>query len=72
MIEHYEMVSDADLITSAQLLGKSKALRFLKENREQEVATARRIGALGAPAAQARDQRGRRQAEVEVALIMCG
>lgn len=46
-VEHYEMVSYADLISSAQLLGKSKAVRFLKENREQEVATARRLERSG-------------------------
>ena len=45
--EHYEMVSYADLITGAELTGQRKAVTLLKANREQEVATARRMERSG-------------------------
>jgi ferritin-like metal-binding protein YciE len=41
--EHYEMVSYADLIEGAELLKLSKAARLLTENRDQEVAAARKL-----------------------------
>jgi len=41
--EHYEMVSYADLIESAELLKLKKAVNLLMENREQEVRTARKL-----------------------------
>jgi ferritin-like metal-binding protein YciE len=41
--EHYEMVSYADLIEGAEMLKMKKAVKLLTENREQEVATARRL-----------------------------
>ena len=45
--EHYEMVSYADLITGAELMGQRKAVTLLKANRDQEVATARRMERSG-------------------------
>ena len=45
--EHYEMVSYADLITGAQLMGKAKVVTLLRANREQEVRTARRMERAG-------------------------
>ena len=44
--EHYEMVSYADLIVSAELLKLRHAAKLLTENREQEVSTARRLERL--------------------------
>jgi len=41
--EHYEMVSYADLIEGAEMLKLKKAVKLLTENREQEVATARKL-----------------------------
>jgi ferritin-like metal-binding protein YciE len=41
--EHYEMVSYADLIEGAEMLKLKKAIKLLTENREQEVATARKL-----------------------------
>jgi ferritin-like metal-binding protein YciE len=41
--EHYEMVSYADLIEGADMLKLKKAVKLLTENREQEVATARKL-----------------------------
>jgi ferritin-like metal-binding protein YciE len=41
--EHYEMVSYADLIEGAEMLKFKKAVKLLTENREQEVATARKL-----------------------------
>jgi ferritin-like metal-binding protein YciE len=41
--EHYEMVSYADLIEGAEMLKFKKAAKLLTENREQEVATARKL-----------------------------
>jgi ferritin-like metal-binding protein YciE len=41
--EHYEMVSYADLIEGAEILKLKKAVNLLTENREQEVATARKL-----------------------------
>ena len=41
--EHYEMVSYADLIEGAEVLKFKKAVKLLTENREQEVATARKL-----------------------------
>ena len=46
-VEHYEMVSYADLITSAELMGQRKAVSLLKANRDQEVSTARRMERAG-------------------------
>ena len=46
-VEHYEMVSYADLITGAELMGQRKAVKLLKANRDQEVATARRMERAG-------------------------
>jgi ferritin-like metal-binding protein YciE len=45
--EHYEMVSYADLITGADLMGKRQAVKLLKLNRDQEVSTARRMERSG-------------------------
>lgn len=45
--EHYEMVSYADLITGAQMMGERKAITLLRANRDQEVATARRMQRSG-------------------------
>jgi len=44
--EHYEMVSYADLVEGAELLKMRKAARMLTDNRQQEVATARRLERL--------------------------
>ena len=41
--EHYEMVSYADLITGAEMMGHRKVTTLLRKNREQEVRTARRM-----------------------------
>jgi ferritin-like metal-binding protein YciE len=41
--EHYEMVSYADLIEGAEMLKLKKAVKLLTDNREQEVATARKL-----------------------------
>src|SRR3979411_2050237 len=41
--EHYEMVSYADLIEGAEMLKLRKEVQLLTENREQEVATARKL-----------------------------
>ena len=41
--EHYEMVSYADLIEGAELLKLRKAAKLLTENRDQEVAAARKL-----------------------------
>jgi ferritin-like metal-binding protein YciE len=41
--EHYEMVSYADLIEGAEMLKLRKAVKLLTENREQEVAAARKL-----------------------------
>lgn len=41
--EHYEMVSYADLIEGAEMLKLRKAVKLLTENRQQEVATARKL-----------------------------
>jgi len=41
--EHYEMVSYADLIDGAEMMKKRKAVNLLTTNRDQEVATARRL-----------------------------
>ncbi len=41
--EHYEMVSYADLIDAAEMLKLRPAVKLLTENREQEVATARKL-----------------------------
>lgn len=46
-VEHYEMVSYADLIHGAELMGKRRAVSLLKANREQEVMTARRMERAG-------------------------
>ena len=45
--EHYEMVSYADLIEGAELMGDARVLRYLEENRDQEVRTARRLERAG-------------------------
>ena len=44
--EHYEMVSYADLIDGAEMLKLRKAAKLLTENREQEIATARKLERL--------------------------
>jgi ferritin-like metal-binding protein YciE len=44
--EHYEMVAYADLIDGAEMLKKRKAVNLLMKNREQEVATARKLERL--------------------------
>src|SRR2546421_5704094 len=44
--EHYEMVSYADLIDGAEMLKLRKAVKLLTENREQEIATARKLERL--------------------------
>jgi len=41
--EHYEMVSYADLIEGAEMLKMRKAVKLLTENRQQEVAAARKL-----------------------------
>ena len=41
--EHYEMVSYADLIDGAEMIKKRKAVNLLTKNRDQEVATARKL-----------------------------
>jgi ferritin-like metal-binding protein YciE len=41
--EHYEMVSYAGLIEDAEMLKFKKAVKLLTDNREQEVATARKL-----------------------------
>ena len=41
--EHYEMVSYADLIDGAEMMKKRKAVNLLTRNRDQEVATARKL-----------------------------
>jgi ferritin-like metal-binding protein YciE len=41
--EHYEMVSYADLIEGAEMLKLRKAVKLLTENRDQEVAAARKL-----------------------------
>lgn len=41
--EHYEMVGYADLIDGAEMLKLRQAVKLLTENREQEVATARKL-----------------------------
>lgn len=41
--EHYEMVSYADLIEGAEMLKLRKAVKLLTENRQQEVAAARKL-----------------------------
>ncbi len=41
--EHYEMVSYADLLEGAKQMKLTKATALLKQNREQEVRTARRL-----------------------------
>jgi len=46
-VEHYEMVSYADLITGAELMGQTKAIKLLRANRDQEVKTARRMERAG-------------------------
>ncbi len=45
--EHYEMVSYADLITGAEMMGQKKVVSLLKTNRDQEVRTARRMERAG-------------------------
>ena len=44
--EHYEMVGYADLIDGAEMLKLRKAAKLLTENREQEIATARKLERL--------------------------
>lgn len=44
--EHYEMASYADLIDGAEMLKMRKAVKLLTENRDQEVATARKLERL--------------------------
>jgi ferritin-like metal-binding protein YciE len=44
--EHYEMVSYADLIEGAEMLKLKKAIKLLTENRDQEVAAARKLERL--------------------------
>ena len=44
--EHYEMVSYADLIDGAEMLKLRKAVKLLTDNRDQEVATARKLERL--------------------------
>jgi ferritin-like metal-binding protein YciE len=46
-VEHYEMVSYSDLISSAELMGQRKAVTLLKANRDQEVSTARKMERAG-------------------------
>jgi ferritin-like metal-binding protein YciE len=41
--EHYEMVGYADLIDGAEMMKKRKAVNLLTKNRDQEVATARKL-----------------------------
>ena len=41
--EHYEMVSYADLIDGAEMMKKRQAVNLLTKNRNQEVATARKL-----------------------------
>ena len=44
--EHYEMVSYADLIEGAEMLKLKRAVKLLTENRDQEVAAARKLERL--------------------------
>jgi ferritin-like metal-binding protein YciE len=44
--EHYEMVSYADLIEGAEMLKLKRAIKLLTENRDQEVAAARKLERL--------------------------
>jgi ferritin-like metal-binding protein YciE len=46
-VEHYEMVSYADLINGAELMGQRKAVTLLRANRDQEVSTARKAERAG-------------------------
>jgi ferritin-like metal-binding protein YciE len=41
--EHYEMVGYADLIDGAEMMKKLRAVNLLSKNRDQEVATARKL-----------------------------
>lgn len=44
--EHYEMSGYADLIDGAEMMKMRKAVKLLKENRDQEVSTARKLERL--------------------------